>query len=98
MDKNILSYINKTLDHMARTKELAEECVKNIHSCANAFDNSHIFVWGRNAEYIRNQTERLQELVTQYLSIRLTLMELADSLGGDYKEYILDREEKLYER
>ena len=98
MDKNILNYINKTLDHMARTKESAEECVKTIHSYTNAFDNSHILVWGRNAEYIQNQTERLQELTTQYLSVRLTLMELADSLGGEYKDYILAEEEKINER
>lgn len=98
MDKNILNYIDKTLDHMARTKETAEECVETIHRYIKAFDNSHIFVWSRNAKYLQNQTERLQELTMQYLAIRLTLMELADSLGGEYKDYILAEEEKLYER
>ena len=100
MDANILSYIDKELDHVVLTKRMVEECLDTMEqyiSMIRATDVRHVREWKRYAIHIQEQAERIQDLTTQFIAIRSTLTELTDSLplSGDYKDYIMAKEEKL---
>lgn len=61
-------------------------------------DESILNYIDKTLEHMVYEKERIEELVTEYSSIRLALIELDDSLGGEYKDYILAEAKKLYEK